>query len=187
MSIEENRRAAFEARDGGEEAVSRYVVVERGLLERFRRRLELGIAPDHEEHWAETLRALLDAPPPDRGDSKECYCNFRAADRAEIERLRADNEALRVALLGIASVNPAERGIEWAKAYASDGLSGTGSELYIRWLETFKEVEALRKDAERYRFLKSTCDTGFVINLEDNVFQSHWDKAIDAAMATKEA
>lgn len=46
----------------------------------------------------------------------------------------------------IASANPAERGIEWAKAYASDGLSGTGSELYIRWLETFKEAEALRVD-----------------------------------------
>lgn len=42
--------------------------------------------------------------------------------------------ALRAALLGIASVNPAERGIEWAKSYASDGLKGAGSELYARWL-----------------------------------------------------
>lgn len=66
------------------------------------------------------------------------------AAKAENEKLRAEVEALRVALLGIASANPAERGIEWAKAYASDGLSGTGSELYIRWLETFKEAEALR-------------------------------------------
>ncbi len=62
----------------------------------------------------------------------------------EIEQLRAEVEALRVALLGIASVNPAERGIEWAKSYASDGLKGAGSELYARWLETFKEAEALR-------------------------------------------
>jgi len=71
------------------------------------------------------------------------------AAKAENERLRAEVEALRVALLGIAQVNPAERCIEWAKSYASDGLSGTGSELYIRWLETFKEAEALRKDADR--------------------------------------
>ena len=62
----------------------------------------------------------------------------------EIEQLRAEVEALRVALLGIASVNPAERGIEWAKSYASDGLKGAGSELYARLLETFKEAEALR-------------------------------------------
>jgi len=71
------------------------------------------------------------------------------AAKAENEKLRAEVEALRVALLGIAQVNPAERCIEWAKSYASDGLSGTGSELYIRWLETFKEAEALRKDADR--------------------------------------
>jgi len=71
------------------------------------------------------------------------------AAKAENDRLRAEVEALRVALLGIAQVNPAERCIEWAKSYASDGLSGTGSELYIRWLETFKEAEALRKDADR--------------------------------------
>lgn len=173
---------------------SEYVVVERELLERFRRRLDLGIAPDHEEHWAETLRALLDAPPPEQSDSKECYCNFRAADRAEIERLRADNEALRVALLGIASVNPAERGIEWAKAYASDGLSGTGSELYIRWLETFKEVEALRKDAARYRWASSglheaetlvsivNCHGGYAEKVAERV-----DVYREAAMAAKEA
>lgn len=39
------------------------------------------------------------------------------------------------------------------------------------------------KDAARYRFLKSKCDTGFITNLEDNVFVSRWDAAIDAAMA----
>lgn len=63
---------------------------------------------------------------------------------AERDQLRAEVEALRAALHGIASVNPAERGIEWAKSYASDGLKGAGSELYARWLETFKEAEALR-------------------------------------------
>ena len=68
----------------------------------------------------------------------------QALDLGEIEQLRAEVEALRVALIGIASVNPAERGIEWAKSYASDGLKGAGSELYARWLETFKEAEALR-------------------------------------------
>ncbi len=80
------------------------------------------------------------------------------AAKAENERLRAEVEALRVALLGIASANPAERGIEWAKAYASDGLSGTGSELYIRWLETFKEAEALRKDADRHATLSQQAE-----------------------------
>ena len=67
----------------------------------------------------------------------------------EIAQLKSEAEALRVALLGIASVNPAERGIEWAKSYASDGLKGAGSELYARWLETFKEAEALRAENER--------------------------------------
>lgn len=41
------------------------------------------------------------------------------------------------------------------------------------------------KDAARYRFLKSKCDTGFITNLEDNVFVSRWDAAIDAAMRSK--
>jgi hypothetical protein len=115
---------------------------------------------------------------------------------AENERLRAEAEALRVALLGIASVNPAERGIDWAKAYASDGLSGTGSELYIRWLETFKEAEAVRKDAERYRWLRemhqSPCGLTLTIARVGMMELTGWsgddpDSVIDAAMAAKEA
>lgn len=62
------------------------------------------------------------------------------------DALQAEAEALRVALHEIASVNPAQRGIEWAKSYASDGLKGAGSELYARWLDTFKEAEALRTE-----------------------------------------
>jgi len=69
-----------------------------------------------------------------------------AGYKAERAALHAEVEALRAALLGIASVNPAERGIEWAKSYASDGLNGAGSELYARWLDTFKEAEALRAE-----------------------------------------
>ena len=65
-------------------------------------------------------------------------------DQGEVQRLRA-------ALLGIASINPAERGIEWAKSYASDGLKGAGSELYARWLDTFNEAEALRAENARLR------------------------------------
>lgn len=115
------------------------------------------------------------------------------AAKAENDRLRAEVEALRVALLGIASANPAERGIEWAKAYASDGLSGTGSELYIRWLETFKEAEALRKDAERYRWASSgvheaetlvsivNCHGGYAEKVAERV-----DVYREAAMAAKE-
>lgn len=62
----------------------------------------------------------------------------------DYDALHAEAEALRVVLHEIASVNPAHRGIEWAKSYASDGLKGSGSELYARWLDTFKEAEALR-------------------------------------------
>lgn len=72
------------------------------------------------------------------GEHAHVYC------ATDYDALHAEAEALRVALLGIASVNPSERGIEWAKSYASDGLKGAGSELYARWLDTFKEAEALR-------------------------------------------
>lgn len=67
------------------------------------------------------------------------------------DALQAEAEAMRVVLHEIASVNPAQRGIEWAKSYASDGLNGAGSELYARWLETFKEAEALRAENARLR------------------------------------
>lgn len=69
----------------------------------------------------------------------------------DYDALHAEAEALRVALLEIASVNPAERGIEWAKAYASDGLKGAGSDLYARWLEAFREAEALRAENAKLR------------------------------------
>jgi hypothetical protein len=83
----------------------------------------------------------------------QCNCEWNPDSHAKtcpvylqqmVDALHAEAEALRAALLGIASVNPAERGIEWAKSYASDGLKGSGSELYARWLDTFKEAEALR-------------------------------------------
>ena len=59
--------------------------------------------------------------------------------RRVLVRRNLEPETLRVVLHEIASVNPAHRGIEWAKSYASDGLKGAGSELYARWLETFKD------------------------------------------------
>jgi|GEM_PF-1932995 len=109
---------------------------------------------------------------------------------AEIERLRAEVEALRVALLGIASANPAERGIEWAKAYASDGLSGTGSELYIRWLEAFKEAEALRELLNKSLPVVEA-HAGASHMLEGfRPIRNKWDELVDgirAAMAAKEA
>ncbi len=71
--------------------------------------------------------------------------------KSDYDALSAEAEALRVALLEIASANPAERGIEWAKSYASDGLKGAGSELYARWLDTFKEAEALRAENAKLR------------------------------------
>ena len=80
--------------------------------------------------------------------------------RAERDALHAEAEALRAALLGIASVNPAERGIEWAKSYASDGLNGAGSELYARWLDTFKEAEALRAENARLSIARASLPVG---------------------------
>ena len=73
-------------------------------------------------------------------------CGEECALASDFDALHAEVEALRVALLEIASANPAERGIEWAKSYASDGLKGAGSELYARWLEAFREAEALRAE-----------------------------------------
>ncbi|TRO24876.1 hypothetical protein EQ826_15570 [Ectopseudomonas mendocina] len=112
----------------------------------------------------------------------------------DYDALHAEAEALRVALLGIASVNPAERGIEWAKSYASDGLKGAGSELYARWLETFKEAEALRSENAKLRTAlaeqgerqgavevvvpaKLTGATGFSKGIENG-----WNSAIDAVL-----
>ena len=69
----------------------------------------------------------------------------------DYDALHAEAEALRVVLHEIASVNPSQRGIEWAKSYASDGLKGAGSELYARWLDTFKEADALRADSQHWK------------------------------------
>lgn len=114
---------------------------------------------------------------------ERAYANYNQVSYASTERgkqidqLRDEVEALRVALLGITSVNPAERGIEWAKAHASDGLKGAGSELYARWLDTFKEAEALRKDAERYRMFRRGM-------FDPDRFDADIDAAIEAAGVT---
>lgn len=102
------------------------------------------------EHWkqlAENRNSILVTEVCPESRSVEEYIIDADSVRASwrlIRGYREQIEALRAALLGIASVNPAERGIEWAKSYASDGLNGAGSELYARWLETFKEAEVLR-------------------------------------------
>lgn len=62
----------------------------------------------------------------------------------------------------------------------------------IRWAEELKqlraEVEALRKNAERYAHLKAAWDDDVLIgHLDSNVHPSDWDRVIDAAMAAKEA
>jgi len=85
----------------------------------------------------------------------------------DYDALRAEAEALRVALLGIASVNPSERGIEWAKSYASDGLKGAGSELYARWLDTFKEAEALRAQVSALQSDANSWQSGYDKGRED--------------------
>lgn len=109
---------------------------------------------------------------------------------AERDQLRAEVETMRVALLDIASVNPAERGIEWAKSYASDGLKGAGSELYARWLDAFKEAEALRSLLSKSLPIVEA-HAGASHMLEGfRPTRNKWDELVDgirAAMAAKEA
>jgi len=107
------------------------------------------------EHWkqlAENRNSIVVTEVCPESRSVEEYIIDADSVRASwrlIRSYREQIEALQAALLGIASVNPAERGIEWAKSYASDGLKGAGSDLYARWLDTFKEAEALRAENGR--------------------------------------
>ena len=50
------------------------------------------------------------------------------------------------------------------------------------------EVEALRKDAERYRWLRDGCNhkRSEATRIAVNLYGMEWDAAIDAAMAAKE-
>lgn len=120
-------------------------------------------------------------------DSQQRVC---IAEMEKVSQLRAEVEGMRVALLGIASVNPAERGIEWAKSYASDGLKGAGSELYARWLDAFKEAEALRSLLSK-SFPIVEAHAGASHMLEGfRPARNKWDDLVDgirAAMAAKEA
>ena len=109
---------------------------------------------DHWKQLAENRNSIVVTEVCPESRSVEEYIIDADSVRASwrlIRGYREQIEALRAALLGIASVNPAERGIEWAKSYASDGLKGAGSELYARWLDTFKEAEALRAENARLR------------------------------------
>lgn len=118
---------------------------------------QLNRAITQREHWkqlAESRNSIVVTEVCPESRSVEEYTVDADSVRASwrlIRSCREQIEALRAALLGIASVNPAERGIEWAKSYASDGLKGAGSELYARWLDTFKEAEALRAENGRLR------------------------------------
>lgn len=120
-----------------------------------RLKAQLDKAVVQREHWkqlAENRNSILVTEVCQESRSVEEYIIDADSVRASwrlIRSCREQIEAMRAALLGIASVNPAERGIEWAKAYASDGLKGAGSDLYARWLEAFKEAEALRAENGR--------------------------------------
>jgi len=112
------------------------------------------IQRDHWKQLAENRNSIVVTEVCPESRSVEEYIVDADSVRASwrlIRGYREQIEALQAALLGIASVNPAERGIEWAKSYASDGLKGAGSELYARWLDTFKEAEALRAENARLR------------------------------------
>ena len=118
---------------------------------------QLDLAIIQREHWkqlAENRNSIVVTEVCPESRSVEEYIIDADSVRASwrlLREYREQIEALRAALLGIASVNPAERGIERAKSYASDGLKGAGSELYARWLDTFKEAEALRAENARLR------------------------------------
>ena len=112
------------------------------------------IQRDHWKQLAENRNSIVVTEVCPESRSVEEYIIDADSVRASwrlIRGYREQIEALRAALLGIASVNPAERGIEWAKSYASDSLKGAGGELYARWLDTFKEAEALRAENARLR------------------------------------
>ena len=51
------------------------------------------------------------------------------------------------------------------------------------------EIETLRKDAERYRWLRDGCDhkRSEATRIAVNLYGMEWDAAIDAAMSAKEA
>lgn len=120
-------------------------------------KLRLDQAIIQREHWkqlAEKRNSILVTEVCPESRSVEEYIVDADSVRTSWRLMRSYREqieALQAALLGIASVNPAERGIEWAKSYASDGLKGAGSDLYARWLDTFKEAEALRDENARLR------------------------------------
>lgn len=110
------------------------------------------IQRDHWKQLAENRNSIVVTEVCPESRSVEEYIVDADSVRASwrlIRSYREQIEALRAALLGIASVNPAERGIEWAKSYASDGLKGAGSELYARWLDALKEAEELRAENAR--------------------------------------
>ena len=120
-------------------------------------KLRLDQAIIQREHWkqlAGNRKSILVTEVCPESRSVEEYIVDADSVRASwrlIRSYREQIEALRAALFGIASVNPAERGIEWAKSFASDGLKGAGSDLYARWLDTFKEAESLRAENARLR------------------------------------
>ncbi len=75
-------------------------------------------------------------------------------DHVKVEK---EVERLSVSLLEIASVNPAQRGIEWAKSVAGHAL-GSGNELHRQWLAAFEECNQLRAEVEALRKDKARLD-----------------------------
>ena len=103
------------------------------------------------EHWkqlAENRNSIVVTEVCPESRSVEEYIVDADSVRASwrlIRSYREQIEALRVALLEIASANPAERGIEWAKAIAAEG----NSEVYAKWREAIDEAHALAAENAR--------------------------------------
>ena len=146
------------------------------------------------EHWkklAESRNSILVTEVcPESRSVEECIVDadsVRASWRL-IRSYREQIEALRVALLEIASANPAERGIEWAKSYASDGLKGAGSDLYARWLDTLKEAEALRAENVRLRqAMQRLVTTHCAAAAKNNATDAELEQCLAAGIAQLEA
>ena len=110
--------------------------------------------------WTDWHAVVMDDP-------EEAVSVLREQDQA-IERLTAENAALRAERALI--IQRAENA-EAALAYAAS----TGDECAI-------EVEALRKDAERYRWLRDSAGNDIMEKLMAECSPPRWDELVDAAI-----
>lgn len=108
-----------------------------------------------------------------------CDARFRINLDLETERdkLKAENEALRSQVAALQS-DPNS----WQSGYDEGRRIGTKTALDERG-QLRVEVEALRKDAERYRWLRNPSDGVVVRDRLSHLIGDHMDSRIDSAMS----